>query len=98
MDENIKHFYDKFTNLFENDNMNINKDKLIQDIIEKLESRENFKIQFKHQKYTSYLILKYKDRRIKIKNLAKITLFEIELTDEQISDIISNLKHDFIKN
>ena len=88
----INELYDKFVNLFKHDTMNNDKSDLIKLIVNNLENNIEFKIKFKHSGYTSFLWLKYKDNKFKVKNLGNIVLFEIQLTNEECSFITSRLK------
>lgn len=74
--------YEKFKDLYNRDVMNDDKDMILTNFLNAIKERKESTIKVKGKNFTGYLTITYKNDRIIISNLSRITLKEYKLDRE----------------
>lgn len=82
MSSSNEKLYQKFKELYSEDVMNIDKKSLLTRFLNAINERKQIIINMKTVSSTDYIYVKYKNNKIKISNLSRITLKEYILDDE----------------
>jgi len=87
-----ENLYQKFLTIYNEDKMNSNKHSVFSLFLDSLEKNEKIKIHLKNSRFTGGLFIYHQNKKIIIKNLAKIEIYSCHLNEEFYEKYLDKLK------